>query len=70
MSGKDMFKKDEKKAWLSTSYFREIVYVLGVKLDGYWRNFFSSSSSTMYVGERRRGRGGERLDGNRGGEGH
>lgn len=40
MSGKDMFKKDEKKAWLSTSYFREIVYVLGVKLGWLLEKFF------------------------------
>lgn len=71
MSGKDMFKKMKRKhGYPQVTLEKQFMFQV-LNLDDYWRKCFSSSSSIMYVGERRRGRGAERLDGNReGGGGH
>lgn len=68
MPGKDMFKKMKRKHGYPQVTLEKKFMFQVLNLDGYWRNFFSSSSNIMYVGERR---GAERLDGNReGGGGH
>lgn len=67
MSGKDMFKKIKRKHGYPHVILEKQFMLQVLNLDGYWRNFVSSSS-IKYVGKRR-GRGGERLDGNREGGG-